>query len=65
MLINDGVPVKVSNKNLKNGAIFKMSIHLTLDNTNHYWEMVRNIGSSVYVEMDQMIIFSVTVMYYI
>ena len=63
MLINDGVPVKVSNKNLKNSAIVKMTVHLTVDNTNLLGEMVRNMGSSVYVEMDQMIIFSVTVMY--
>lgn len=35
MLISDGVPIKVSNKNLKNGAIVKLSVHLTLDNTNH------------------------------
>ena len=27
MLINDGVPVKVTNKNLKNGAMVKMSVY--------------------------------------
>ena len=27
MLINDGVPVKVTNKNLKNGAMVEMSVY--------------------------------------